>query len=170
MTHSTLEEGLDIHRNEPFDVGITNAKIEETNLALSVLRTARIICYIIGGLTIIVTLFQWYSGMHGAEAIGALVEGVIYLVAGLYIPRKPLLMLGIVLTLYILNIVIGVVEDPATLASGFIIRVLVLYYLGKAMLKGRKVPKLKDELRSLRVPKARLANIELLRPIEPLTP
>lgn len=109
---------------------------EEVNKAL---RLARNSLFVVGGILIVVNLFQVtvgstdYTGVPFYYLYLDIFIGLIFLGLGYAAFKYPLPSLLIGLLLYVGIIVLNLVIDPSSMASGVIMKIAITYYLIKGV-------------------------------------
>ncbi|MEP6750616.1 MAG: hypothetical protein ABJB86_22960, partial [Bacteroidota bacterium] len=82
-------------------------------------------------------------------ALGILITNaavaVIFLLLGIWAGKKPLAAIISGIVLYGVIILIGVVQNPSSLFSGIILKILVISYLIKGLISAREADKIKQQ-------------------------
>ena len=170
--HLTLDDDLaDVQ--DVREVGKANAVITELNTRAAQAKTVRFASGAIGVITVCLGLYLYFAQEGGdavstGEAVGVVVEGVLFILFGVFVTRKPLLCASLALGFYVLNLVIGFMEDGGVGFSGLAIKGLILYYLGRAVYASIQLPKLRAKLRDLGVSKVHLQPSERLESVAEL--
>ncbi|MEZ5014891.1 MAG: hypothetical protein R2794_11425 [Chitinophagales bacterium] len=119
--------------------------------ALSKLKTARIIFYVIGAFQAIMG-FVFYTQQPApvnAYTLGvSLFIAAIFIALGYFTMKKPVLSVTIGLVLYCLLIVLDIVMSPETFYRGMLMRVIFIAALVKAMHSARAAEQIRETYNS----------------------
>lgn len=139
-----------------------NFNTEELNLILKArneandmvgdIRSARMMLFILAGLSGlgIVFILSQSSGFNSITTFSAAIVGI-YLFLAIVVPKNPAVILSIASALYILLLIVNFASSPS-IGIGIIMRILVIYFLGKGLQSAFKLPKKLRELQQLGVP------------------
>lgn len=142
-------EKLAHQENERIDIfdEVAEKQAEEHR---KVIKQARNMLFIIAGLQLVFSVVLTYINKEdedkGIEQIFGGVVAAIYVGLGFWAGKKPYVALIVSLVLYCLLIVLGAINDPATLAKGMIMRVAIII----ALVKGIRKAKSLEELEGIR--------------------
>lgn len=97
--------------------------------APKVIRQARVILFVIAGITFIYGIFLFYFRDDMASLIAAAIMSAVYVILGYWSQQKPLIALVLALLLYATNLVLTAVIEPDTLYKGFVLKAIIIYFL-----------------------------------------
>jgi len=122
--------------NKEIDLESANKKIE----------TAGKTMYWIAGLTFLSGIIFYFMNKDSALLIVNIILTGIYLALGAWSKTKPVAAIISGLSLYALLFIINAVTNPLTIASGIIIKIIIIGYFIKGLKSAIEAEKLKKEL------------------------
>jgi hypothetical protein len=113
------------------------------------LKAAANSLYYLAGLFMVISIIVFFVRKDDPDVIGLvipyLILAFIFLALGGYTHKKPLACIVSGLSLYVIEIVINAIDNPATIISGIILKIVIIGYLVRGIRSAIKIEKIKKE-------------------------
>lgn len=130
---------------------IANNEVVDINLAdyNKKIRTAGNSLYYLAGIFFFWGVLSYFTTKDSPTAFGylliSLILAIIFLVLGGYSRKKPLACIISGLCLYIILQVLNAIDNPATILSGIIVKIIIIGYMIKGIKSAIELEKFKKE-------------------------
>lgn len=168
-----LDEGLLRNPTPEWDqktiTRINDIKID-INDHLKKMKQGRIVLWALAGLSCVGIFLSSYFNLADASPMEIALEGavlmVLYIGAALMFKSRPVLALSIGLGIYVVYQLLTAMVLPESLIRGILIKVVILYGLGRAISSASELKGLVERLRKYGVPREELD--KLMTTLEPI--
>ena len=129
-----------------------NIAKSDVNSYLKDMRQGRNVLIFLLVVTVISYLFLHGQAIDGEDGMAVIIEGIVgaaifgLCLFGLY--HKPRIALSVALVTYIVSHLLVAIMDPSMIIRGILLKIVVIFFLGKATAAAFKLPKSLEQLRN----------------------
>lgn len=112
-------------------------------------KNAKMWLFIVGGFTIALALFYFFFRYDRLNVLSTVIDcsiGLVYIGLAFFVNKKPYIAVLVGLILYISTIIITGLFNPATLASGWLFKIIVIAALTSGLKAAKQAVELRHEL------------------------